>query len=183
MVTKGSAEHPSGLHVAVDRSSYGVAGSSAREIRSVMQLLGPARGGRTFSAYTDWEVGWSYSVEPGPSGLHATSVRVAVRAAVLVPRWRPARGASAELVEAWPLYLAAIEVHEQGHVNLAVEAGRTVLACLEGLPAFAEPGALHSAAEIAAKTRVAAARDRERAYDQASSHGAAHGVKLPGDRG
>ncbi len=183
MVTKRGAEHASGLHVAVDRSSYGVVGSSAHEIRRVMQLLGPARGGRVFSAYTDWEVGWSYSVEPGPSGLHVTSVRVAVRAAVLVPRWRPAREASAELVDTWQLYLAAIEVHEQGHVNLAVEAGRTVLACLEGLPAFAERGLLHNAAEIAARTRVAEARNLEHAYDEASSHGVAHGVKLPDDRG
>jgi predicted secreted Zn-dependent protease len=172
-----------GLRLAVERSSYPVAGSTAGDLRAVIEALGPTRHGRTFAAFTDWEVSWDYSIAPGPGGMRVAAVRVGVRAAVVVPRWRPPRSAPPGLTAAWQRFLAAIEDHEQGHVNLAVEVGRTLLGRLEGFAAFADPAALKSAVEAAALAEVAAARERERLYDDASDHGATQGVSLPDDAG
>jgi predicted secreted Zn-dependent protease len=121
---------PGGLQVAVERASYPVVGATADALRAVIQTLGPTRAGRTFAAFTDWEVSWDYSIETGEERLRVSDVGVTVRAVVTVPRWRPPRSATAALVEQWRQYLAAIDLHEQGHVNLAVEAGRCVLARL-----------------------------------------------------
>jgi predicted secreted Zn-dependent protease len=172
-----------GLHVAVERSSYPVAGSTASDLRAVIEALGPTRHGRTFAAFTDWEVTWDYSLAPGPGGVRIAAVRVTVRASVLVPRWRAPRSTPPGLAAAWPRYVAAIEAHEQGHVNLAVEAGRAVLGRLEALPAFAGRGALKEAVEAAAGAEIAAARERERRYDEASDHGATQGASLQDDAG
>ena len=166
------------LWVAVDRSSYPVAGSTALALRAVIGALGPTRHGETFAAFTDWEVEWSYAVTPGPGGVQVAGVRVKVHARVVVPRWRPPRSAPQALVAAWQRYTDAIEVHERGHVNLAVEAGRTVLGHLEALPACAGAQALKQAVEAAAEAAIAAAREQERRYDEVSGHGATQGVRL-----
>jgi predicted secreted Zn-dependent protease len=145
----------------------------------VLDALGPRRGGRAFGAYTDWQVAWRYAIETTPGGVRVGEVSVDVRAAVVVPRWRPPRSAPAELAAQWSRYVAAIELHEQGHVDLAVAAGRAVLVGLEGLPTFAGPDALRRAADALAEAEVEQVRARERAYDDASRHGASQGVAWP----
>jgi predicted secreted Zn-dependent protease len=151
--------------------SYPVIGSTASALRTVMHTLGPTRGGRTFVACTDWEVPWTFGIDDGLGGFRMTDLAVSVRVEVLVPRWRAARSAPASLVEAWGRYLAAVERHEQGHADLAIEAGRAVLAQLSALGVFTEREALRRAASETAEAAVAAVRERERLYDERSSHG------------
>jgi predicted secreted Zn-dependent protease len=170
-----------GLHLAIERATYPITGSTSAEIRTLLHTLGPTRNGCTFAAFTDWEVSWTYSVAPLPEGVHLAAARVDVRALVTVPRWRPPRSALAALIARWRQYRAAIELHEQGHVNLAVDAGRCVLARLETLPAFPSEQELQRAVDAAARAEIAAALDRERVYDEASGHGASQGVHLDGD--
>ena len=62
--------------------------------------------------------------------------------------------------------------------DLAVEAGRAVLTCLESMPSFAGPAVLKDAADTAAAAEIAAIREQERLYDEVSSHGATQGAIL-----
>ena len=88
------------------RSSYPIVGSTAAELRTVMRTLGPTRSGRTFAAYIDWEVTWTFGTERTPDGVRMTDLAVTVRAQVVVPRWRAPRSAPTSLLEGGR-YLAA----------------------------------------------------------------------------
>lgn len=90
----------------------------------------------------------------------------------------PPVSASPQLVAGWQRYVAAIEVHEQGHVNLAVEAGRTVLVQLDGLGPVSAIERLRDVAADAANGAVSAVREREGAYDKDSRHGVLQGAVL-----
>jgi predicted secreted Zn-dependent protease len=155
-----------------------VVGATAEALQAVIAIMGPRRGGQTFVAFTDWEIIWDYSIASVPGGLRISGANIAVRASVVVPRWRPSRSVSPDLIAAWKHYTVAIEVHEQGHVNLAVEAGRSLLGRLDGLSTFSNLGALEAAVVDAANAAIGAAREAERCYDEASEHGAVNGVVL-----
>lgn len=170
-------EHP-GLHVTVNRSSYAVVGSTVDELRTVLQTLGPSRSGRAFSAYTDWTVDWEFDIKAGMPHARVVNARVCVRAKITLPRWCPPRSASPHILTEWVRYIGALDAHEQGHLQLAVEAGRAVLAQLEALDGDADVGRLRQSASGVAESAVLAVRRQESRYDAVSRHGAAHGAAL-----
>jgi predicted secreted Zn-dependent protease len=88
------------------RSYYAVVGSTAQQLRTVLGALGPVRGGRRFAAFTDWEVTWRYrhGEDRDRGGRSIRDVAVEVSICITLPRWRPPRLASAELVGAWNVY-------------------------------------------------------------------------------
>lgn len=166
------------IQVHLRRSDYAVTGSTVAQIGAVIDLLGPARDGRRFGAYTDWEVAWSYdpTIRGGEHVFDALSVDVTI--AVTLPRWRPVASAPREVVEAWRRYRDAVERHEDGHRSIAVEAGRAVHDALAALPGYPSKTALREAAAAAAGRALDEHGARERDYDRATDHGAKQGVSL-----
>lgn len=171
---------PPGVYLALRRSSYLVIGSTVDQLRAALDALGPVRAGRRFGAFTDWEVTWRYRHVDDRGARRIADVTVDVSARVTLPRWRPPRSASADLMAAWEALVAAIEAHEQGHVYLAAEAGADVQRRLVALPAFATKELLHEAAASAAQEAVREAREREAVYDTETRHGESQGVRFPG---
>ncbi|WP_437554758.1 DUF922 domain-containing protein [Sorangium sp. So ce367] len=90
----------------------------------------------------------------------------------LLPRWRPPPNAAPALVATWEAELRALVAHEEGHRDLAIAAGAAVAVALETTPPAASAEALDEAMMTRADAALAAARERERAYDQATAHGA-----------
>ena len=170
------------MQVDVRHTPYVVVGSSAGQLHTVLWALGPLRGGRRFVAFTDWEVVWRYRAAEDSAGWRIGGVTVLVSIQVTVPRWRPPRSASGELIASWQRVLAAIDLHEQGHIDLAVEAGRAIHGRLLELPAASSTGALHEAAFAAAESILRGVREREVAYDRDTCHGALQGVCFPETR-
>ena len=162
------------------RSSYAVTGSTLSELLVVLHTLGPTRNGRTYSAVTDWRIAWSFGVDMGGATSCISRIRVDVHTHVVLPRWRPPSSAPASLRGEWQRYLGIVEMHEQGHVNIAVEAGRRMLGALEGLAAFPEADALRREANAVVAYELAAARERERAYDTETENGVLQGARLTG---
>jgi predicted secreted Zn-dependent protease len=166
------------IETRVREHHYAVTGSTARQIRAVMELLGPIRAGRRYGAYTDWEVRWRLSPRRDGELFVAGGVDVVADAVVTLPSWRRPSSASERLAAAWRRYLGALRRHEQAHVEIAEAAARLVderLGCLEGAPSLA---ALEQAARGVVADAVARMRRVEREYDQATDHGRLQGVSL-----
>ncbi|MGK3990823.1 DUF922 domain-containing protein [Sorangium sp. So ce136] len=89
---------------------------------------------------------------------------------LVLPRWRPPPNAAPALVATWEAELRALVAHEEGHRDLAIAAGAAVAEALETTPPAASAEALDEAMMTRAEAALAAAR--ERAYDQATAHGA-----------
>jgi predicted secreted Zn-dependent protease len=168
----GEHEAAPGVRVTERRREYEVTGSTAGQLRDVIALLGPRRGGRTFVACTDWVVTWSYVRAEGPEGFRVGDATVDVEVTLVIPRWRPPRSAGADLIATWQDDLAALAAHEAGHRDLAIEAGCAIRAALDALGPAPSREALDEDARSRAAAILEEYRARERAYDEATGHGA-----------
>lgn len=162
--------------VALRPKPYCVVGSTADQLRAVLALLGPVRRGQRYCAYTDWEVTWRYARAPSPLGHRILDARVEVSATVTFPRWQPPRSAPLGLLTEWHEYAASVDQHEQGHVELAIDAGHRVLQALLDLPWAPTAEDLQAAAQSTAERVLGEARRREHGYDVETRHGATQGV-------
>jgi predicted secreted Zn-dependent protease len=174
---------PAGLHVLSNRSSYPITGSTAAALRGAIRLLGPTRDGRTYGAFTDWRIDWWFTFAEEAACVRVSSARVELNAHILLPRWRPPRSAPEALRLEWARYLAVVEAHEQGHVDIAVEAARILLQKLEWLGGSCDLAALRAAASETALEVIAAAHEEERTYDAGTEHGVAQGAWLADGEG
>lgn len=151
----------------VREEPYRITGATRGEIARAIAILGPMRGGVRFAAFTDWEV--VYRVRAG-----APPPSVEVRAVVRLPDLVAPLSATADLREAFARYVDALRRHEGGHVAIAESAGHAVREALSALPESAGPRDV----DRAARTAIASAHARERAYDLETSHGATQGASL-----
>ena len=154
---------------------YEVIGATLTQLRERTALLGPLRFGRRHAAYTEWELRWSYAHRPYAEGWSTAAVSVVVTVTRSLPRWSPLPSAEAGLPAQWAEYLAALTLHEEGHVAIAREAGRAVRASLGALPPRATKRELDELARSTVTMVTEAHRAEERAYDEATGHGATQG--------
>ena len=160
---------------ALVQDDYEVIGATLTQLRERMALLGPLRAGRRHAAYTDWELRWSYAHRARAEGWDVGAVSVVVTVTRSLPRWSSLPSAEAGLDAAWAEYLAALTLHEEGHVAIARAAGRAVRAALETLPTCATRSELDALARRTVAAVTGAHRADERAYDGATGHGATQG--------
>ena len=134
----------------------------SREIRE--------KGPKGYAGYTSWRVSWSW---PGYGSLFCDVSGANVDAAVTVtfPSWKPPADASPELVEKWARFVAALAVHEQGHVDNVYAS----------LPRIRE--AIQSAdclsAEDAAQQIIAEMNQYDLDYDAETGYGRTQGAVFP----
>jgi predicted secreted Zn-dependent protease len=167
-----------GLAQAVDPPHvYPVTGDSAAELNASMARCRPAIA-RPYNAITRYTLGYQYTSVKKASGLcEVTKIAVSLRVGVVLPSWTPGPGAAPGLAEQWQTYIAALTLHEEGHVDRYVEGAENVLAQLEALPEL-DCGTV--ASRVAATVQDASlgiARDQAD-YDAETSHGRTQGAVL-----
>lgn len=107
--------------VAERTKHFFVTGHSADQIAACLRVMGPRREGALYGAFTDWSV--RYSVGRACALVH-------VDVLTTLPRWIEPSRAPRALVQTWNAYLAGLIEHERGHRDIAVAAGRQLLAAL-----------------------------------------------------
>lgn len=125
--------------------------------------------GTAVASLTTWELRWGWTRAPyDPCAVASASVDAL--ASVALPRWEPPPDADPALVAEWGGWLARLERHEQGHVDL--------------LHAFAESAELQLPAspcdrvEEAGSRLVAGLRAAQSDYDRLTSSGHTQGASF-----
>jgi predicted secreted Zn-dependent protease len=95
------------------------------------------------------------------------------------PQWDISTNATPGLVDKWNKYIVALELHEKGHKEIAIEAGYEIGEVLNALTSYPSCDELERAADIAAEEILEQYRQREVVYDQETEHGATQGVGFP----
>ena len=131
--------------------------------------------GRIFHGYTRWFVEWRFHWRDGADGCEISQVSTALRVTVTLPRLRTN---DADATARFETYVAALETHEMGHVQVARDAARDIDAGLRTLPPSPTCGALEQAANALGHRRLEAARAVERRYDRDTGHGRTQGAWL-----
>jgi predicted secreted Zn-dependent protease len=184
--------------------TYNVCGSTLYEINRNIQRLGPVdpNDGRRYSGVCrctiDIQLGRrdvQFETTPGSSPLEVTATvtggYVTNTCAITMPRLRSESALSSAARQEWRRFLAAVEAHEQGHVDSYFPEAETIARALDGLSAPGtgrnENAARRAAAEAlntliesrySQSQLVAIANANAAAYDRRNRHGATQGAVL-----
>lgn len=166
-----------GVSERVEHLYYDVDQRPGDTLLAALNSASPVRvGGRTFHAYTAWNVRWHFRWNAAPGGMcRITSVATQLEVKMTLPRLRSVLApAAAEFRRYYP----ALLLHEEGHRQLARDAAQEVDRTLETLPPMARCGDLEREANARGHEIVEAARQRELEYDQRTRQGCTQGACL-----
>jgi predicted secreted Zn-dependent protease len=166
------------LNVTSEIVYYDIRGASADELAAQINALGPVDGERRFAANASWLISWSYSYELR-DGLCAIALsKVEVKLTYTYPRWNPPQGVDPALIARWERFVAAVELHEQGHGDLAMEAAGAVLRAIEDSPPRRFCGALGEAINAQSAEILEGYNRRQIRYDADTRHGEMQGASF-----
>lgn len=156
---------------------YDLKGDTAK---SLLRQIKAERGANGFHARTKWFVIWHYRRESASDECLITDVQIEVDIEYLMPRWLD-RGKShnEHLVDIWDRYEQALQLHEHGHGDIAIDAGREVEAALLQMLPRHDCDQLSSDADTLAKKIIDQHHRRDLLYDRITSHGATQGATFP----
>lgn len=161
---------------------YEIAGRTERELRAAMNRLGPKTAdGVPFDGNSLWESHWDFTYAPNPSGSECRlrTLVVTVDLKRLMPRWKDRATAPAGLGAKWDRYIAALDVHEDGHEDIGLAIGAEVrrrLSALDRAPTCKE---LHASLDREGQAVTDEFATRDAAYDRETDHGATQGAQFP----
>lgn len=138
---------------------YTVTGSTANEIRSSLNQNRPG----SYDAWAQWYFTWSGCQEGG--------VQVNYTITVDFPQWSPPPDPSSALVQSWNRYIHALALHEQGHVDLVMEAVPNFIETLQNVPC--------DQINATANAMLAEINQANVEYDEETDHGATQGAVFP----
>ncbi|MBW4441708.1 MAG: DUF922 domain-containing Zn-dependent protease [Plectolyngbya sp. WJT66-NPBG17] len=176
------ADDPDLIVSAPTQAPYTISGLTAADLRSKMNQLGPfsAKENRRFDAKTV-STPFANFTSAGKKGksCRIKSVKVTVTTQFILPQWTPPVGVDSALVAKWNAYLAKVQIHEKGHQQLSIDAGKDLLAKLKALPeATSCPALLKSAQTVQQQAQAALDASHEK-YDTGTQHGETQGAKFP----
>ena len=147
-----------------------------RKLREALRDEGDGKGG---DGRTRQAISSRYELEPTARGCRMKEPEVRLEILVRLPRWvSPEEDPPAKLEEAWAALLAALETHEAGHRELAIEAAEELVDALAGLDGTLSCQELDRLARRALLSATLRHSIRDRAYERRTRNGAAQGVIL-----
>ena len=165
--------------VGIGESEYTVEGDTPAELAAAMT----ARGlrdytGHEVTALTAWYISWDYRYGGiGQCRIESPTVRADID--LVFPAWPGSATATADTRAAWQRYLAALRVHESGHVAFAVAGANDVMKSLRAQPPQQTCDRLEAAADAEGERILDRIRAEDVRYDEETGHGATQGVVLP----
>lgn len=175
------ASLPNGVRVSASTGFYAVEGTDLRGLLASLRQNGPSDGHGTWAASTAWAFRWSYRPVVN-GGCRVATAHVDLDLTYTYPQWAVPPDAAPAAVPAWQAYLAHVELHEQGHREIAEAAAADLVRSLEGLLASGSCDQLSASARAVVAERLARHAELQVAYDQETGHGATQGAVLTVDR-
>jgi predicted secreted Zn-dependent protease len=155
-----------------DVAYYDVSGTDAQSLRASLNAAGPRDGHDHLhvDALSTWRISWYWpTAADGSCDLSQADVRFA--ATVLLPRLVGGHALNPILGRQWQEYLAALTLHEAGHVRHAYEHSSDVASAIRSSTC--------QDANSAAKAVIRDLVQFDIAYDASTKHGATQGAVFP----
>lgn len=162
------------LRTSVSTKYYNVEARTAAELRAEISRRGPSYGSgmRRFTGWTQSNVRWRFHHATRAGKCRITKVSVKLRLTYTYPRWTNKRSASATLRRTWNAMMGGLRAHENQHGRIATDGARRISAALQRMSPRASCAALEAAANAQARRIWQRARQRDRALDRRTNHGA-----------
>ena len=136
-----------------------------------------ANGPKGFHGLAKWNVAFDNSMEPRGRDCAISAVRVRVTGEILMPRWVDAAAAPLDLQRRWNDHYAALQRHEDGHIQHGRELAILVKERLMGLGVMA-CDRLNALARGESQRLYENLKLRDKEYDARTNHGATQGASF-----
>lgn len=157
---------------------YQVRGQNASDLARSLASEAPPHGEYRVYGLTRWEARWDYDLRRSSVDCRIVRPRVKLEIETVLPRWSERGEAGPLLRKRWKLFVEAVRHHETGHRQLVEEAGRGIVAKLDGLRDVS-CALLDRRAEERARSVVDEYHHRNLAYDDRTRGGREQGVRWP----
>jgi predicted secreted Zn-dependent protease len=162
-----------GLDTKIIWNRYPVTG---RDYDSLVRSLG-ANGPKGFHGVANWDISYQYTTVPSGTMCRFDSVRLSVKGEILMPKWTDEAAAPLTLRQRWQDYYAALQQHEEGHVQHGKELAALVQEKFLGYGDMA-CGQAKAIAQSEFDRLYNNMKNRDKEYDQRTQHGATQGARF-----
>jgi len=138
-------------------------------------LLGALNARGAFHGRADWKLSYRFRSQAGPGGCAVSSIETDLDLQMTLPRWTPPAGVSGDLASRWDRYVAALRLHEEGHLDHGRGAEKAFRAAASAATA-ADCGSLDRALRERFSQLIADYQGRDREYDRRTEHGKLQGA-------
>lgn len=178
---QGRSTNPAEPSIHIQYQYYAITGKTASELRSQMAAYGPRDRleGRRYDANVVWALNWTFHPAISNGQCKIQSAKTQVTVTYTLPKWDIPAGAERSLVADWNQYLVALQIHEDGHKNHGIEAGRSILQALTHLPSAPTCKEVEARAQATAQAIVKTYNQKDLDYDGATQHGYSQGAVFP----
>ncbi len=166
-------------NVQVSLNPYRIVGTTAQELRSQMNQLGPPNAsGRRFDAYTRWYVRWQFHYRWDGQVCRISQLQISTDITYTLPHWQNQSHASPALQQHWQHYYQALKRHEEGHANHGKAATQEIWQRLSSLtqPTCNQMDIVTNRTAQAIVNRYA---QKDQDYDRQTDHGRTQGAVFP----
>jgi predicted secreted Zn-dependent protease len=174
----GPAAHShAGVSEQVEHRYYDVDQRPGESLLSALNAASPVRdGGRTFHAFTAWNVHWQFHWKAAAGGTcRITGVNTRLAVTMTLPRLRSTDALAAA---SFRRYYPALLVHEEGHRSLARGVAQEIDRRIDSLPPMERCADLEREANRLGHALVEDGRQREIEYDRSTRQGCTQGACL-----
>jgi predicted secreted Zn-dependent protease len=163
----------------INQSYYNIKGKTVADLRAQMFKLGPVdKFGRRCDGYTDWYIKWTFSCSRSAGAYSLSNIYVKVNIKHILPRWEKPTEPPDDLEERWARFSESLQVHEDGHKDIAMRAATEIIQALKDLRPHPACDEAHRSANQAAQAVLDKHRKTEREYDKSTNHGETQGARL-----
>lgn len=173
MTLKNMPSKSGGLDTKIIWNRYPVTG---RDYASLVRSLS-ANGPKGFHGVANWDISYQYTTVPSGSMCRFDSVRLSVKGEILMPKWTDEAAAPPPLRQRWQDYYAALQQHEEGHVQHGNELAALVQEKFLGYGDMA-CGQAKAIAQSEFDRLYNNLKNRDKEYDQRTQHGATQGARF-----
>jgi predicted secreted Zn-dependent protease len=157
---------------------YAISGSTPSDLRREMNSKGfRDNGGQIFDGYTRWDITWRYRYNNFGNACAIVSVATRVTVTITLPKWDGEITADNDTRSQWSRYLAALELHERGHRQLAIDAAKEIDRVISGMNG--KCSTLEARANGAGDAILNRYRQLQLDYDRDTNHDATQGARFP----
>jgi predicted secreted Zn-dependent protease len=158
---------------------YAITGRTAAELRVQMDRLGPrAEDGTIYDANTRSELSWRYTFQASLDGCRISTADIGLSVVYVMPKWADYNGGPREVRDSWDRYYGRLTIHEQGHRDVGMQVAADLERdLLDMRRRYCDE--LGRDAEEMARGSLKTLKDRNRAYDDRTRHGADEGAVFP----
>jgi predicted secreted Zn-dependent protease len=157
---------------------YAITGSTVREIRRSINQSRPWRNKSETDASTAWQIKWEANVASPSGQCQCTSFTTETTITITLPRWIGLTNAPVGVRQEWRRYITALEDHEIGHAQFALSAAADMHRGIAGVGTEPDCADLRRTINSLARGIADDYRNREKQYDERTSHGARQGALL-----